>query len=75
MKKEHARKLDSVINELSFFVYKEFSSRFKDLTDREDRQLFFLAKILTRLKHVSEAISEDEKVIMFPNSKIREKIK
>ena len=57
--------LDNVINDLSFFLEKEYSSRFKKLSDKEDRHLFSLAKILVQLKHIHEEILED-KIITFP---------
>lgn len=66
MKKPYREKLDNVINELTFFLEKDYSSKFKDLSEKEDRQLFFLARILTRLKHISEDIKDDEKIIAFP---------
>ncbi|MBI2995968.1 MAG: hypothetical protein HYY52_04615 [Candidatus Melainabacteria bacterium] len=66
MKKQIKYKLDKIIDELSFFLHKDFSARFKTLTEKEDRQLFFLAKILTQLKQVSREASEDEKVVDFP---------
>lgn len=66
MKKPYREKLENVINELSSFLERDFSSNFKDLNEKEDRQLFFLAKILTRLKHISEDIKDDEKIIAFP---------
>lgn len=65
MKQELRMKLDNTINELSFFLEKEFSSQFRRLTSKEDRHLFFLARILTQLKSVSREIKE-EKVIPFP---------
>lgn len=52
MKRENKVKLNDIINEFSVFLEKEFSSKFKNLSDKEDKQLFFLAKILTQLKQV-----------------------
>lgn len=66
MKKEYRFKLDNIVRDLSLFLEKDFSSRFKNLSDKEDRQLFFLAGILTRLKHISEEVREDEKIVTFP---------
>ena len=63
---ETRKKLDSVINELSMFLYKDFSSHFKDLTEKEDRQLFFIAKLLTRLKNISQELKDDEKILIHP---------
>ena len=65
MKKENIVKLDQITNELSYFLEKDFSSKFKELSDKEDRQLFFLAKLLTRLKTLSKEMKE-EKVVQFP---------
>lgn len=63
-------KLKNVIDELLIFLERDFSSQFRNLTDKEDRQLFFLAKILTRLKQIyRESPSEktiDKKVLQFP---------
>lgn len=66
MQKPYRLKLEQVINELEFFLHKDFSSKFKNLTEKEDRQLFFLARLLVRLKHVSEEIKGDEKVLIHP---------
>ena len=66
MKKEHKIQLNNIISELSCFLERDFSSRFRNLSDKEDRQLFFLAKILTRLKKLSGSINEEEKVLLFP---------
>ena len=66
MKKEYKIQLGNIIRDLSLFLERDFSSRFKNLSDKEDRQLFFLARILTRLKHISEEIKEEEKIIVFP---------
>ncbi len=61
-------KLDNLIKELSGFLERDFSSRFRNLTDKEDRQLFFLARILTQLKQISdESKDKDRKIIRFPN--------
>lgn len=59
-------KLDILIDDFSLFLEKNYSSRFKELTEKEDRQLFFLARILTRLKHISEDIKEKEKILIHP---------
>ena len=60
-------KLDNIIKELSYFLERDFSSQFRNLSNKEDRQLFFLAKILTQLKQIAnEDKSEDRKVIRFP---------
>jgi len=66
MKKEIRKNLDFTINELEVFLEKDFSSRFKSLSHREDRQLFFLASVLTRLKSLSNEIKEEEKILIFP---------
>lgn len=66
MKKEYRIKLDNVINELSAFLERDFSSQFKNLSEKEDRQLFFLARILTRLRHISEILKDEEKIVTFP---------
>ena len=63
MKKPYRLKLESTIDELSYFIYRDFSSKFRTLTEKEDRQLFFLARILVRLKHIHEEIKEDEKIL------------
>lgn len=65
MRREYKTKLDSVIKLLQVFVENEYSSRFKNLTQKEDRQLFFLAQILVQLKQVQKEINE-EKVVSFP---------
>ena len=67
MKKETIKNLDNVLDEFSMFLNKDFSSRFKTLSDKEDRQLFFLAKLLTKMKHVSEELKKEEKVLVFPS--------
>ncbi len=73
MERDREIKLDNVIKELSEFLERDFSLRFKHLTSKEDRQLFFLARILTQLKQISgkyekDSISENEKkVIRFPS--------
>lgn len=59
-------RLNNLIKELSHFIEKDYSSNFRLLTPREDRQLFFLARILTELKHIAKEVSEEEKVIAFP---------
>ena len=68
MEREHKIKLDNIIKELSDFLERDFSSKFRYLSSKEDRQLFFLAKILTQLKQiVNGSKTEDKKVINFPN--------
>ena len=72
MKKEAKVRLNNVIKELTTFLENEYSSKFKSLSSKEDRQLFSLAKILTQLKQISENTNEEEKVITFPlRTKIR----
>ncbi len=67
MKKEYKIKLEKTISELSFFLERDFSSKFKYLSEKEDRQLFFLAKILTQLKHLSlDADKKEENIVPFP---------
>ena len=66
MLKERRVKLDIIISELACFLERDFSSRFKNLSCREDRQLFFLAKILTQLKEISRKINENEKILIHP---------
>ena len=66
MKKDSRLKLESIISDLEFFLTRDFSSKFRDLSDKEDRQLFFRARLLTRLKHIAEQVKDDEKVIAFP---------
>ena len=66
MKKELRSRLDNITNELSLFLEKEFSSQFQRLTNKEDRQLFFLARILTHLKGLSRDLQAEEKIIVFP---------
>ncbi len=67
METESKIKLDNIIKELTGFLERDFSSKFRHLTDKEDRQLFFLARILTQLKSITnETKSEDRKVINFP---------
>ena len=68
MSKTYRKKLESIISGLTFFLEHDYSSRFKNLTDREDRQLFFLAKILAGLKRISEEIKEDDKILVFPTT-------
>ena len=72
MEREHKTKLDNIIKELSEFLERDFSSRFRNLSNKEDRQLFFLARILVQLKQISrsskiESKNEDRKVVRFPN--------
>ncbi|MBI1858014.1 MAG: hypothetical protein HYR97_02740 [Candidatus Melainabacteria bacterium] len=66
MRSNYRKKLDGVIEDLSFFLKKDYSSRFKDLSASEDRQLFFLANILAKLKIISSEIKHEEKVLIFP---------
>ena len=67
MKQEYRIKLKRIINELSFFLERDFSSKFKNLTDKEDRQLFFLARILTQLKQITlDDSKKEENIISFP---------
>ena len=67
MQTESKVKLEKIIKELSDFLERDFSSRFRNLSHKEDRQLFFLAKILTQLKQIAnEDKSEDKKVVRFP---------
>ena len=67
METESKIKLDNIIKELTDFLERDFSSRFRNLSNKEDRQLFFLAKILTQLKQIAgESKSEDRKVVRFP---------
>ena len=67
MKQEYRIKLKRIINELSFFLERDFSSKFKNLTDKEDRQLFFLARILTQLKQITlDDSKKEENIIPFP---------
>ena len=67
MKQEYRIKLERIINELSFFLERDFSSKFKNLTDKEDRQLFFLARILTQLKQITlDDGKKEENIIPFP---------
>ena len=56
-------KLNNIIKELTNFLERDFSSQFRNLSNKEDRQLFFLAKILTQLKQMA---NEDRKVNHFP---------
>lgn len=67
MEPESKVKLDNVIKELTDFLYKDFSSQFRNLSNKEDRQLFFLAKILTQLKQISsKSRNKDRKIVRFP---------
>ena len=66
MKKDYNQKLESIINEFSLFLERDYSSRFKTLSSKEDRQLFFLAKVLVQLKQLSNSYKEDTKVLSFP---------
>ncbi len=75
MKKECKLQLQHVISELSYFLYKDFSSQFKNLTEKEDRQLFFLAKVLVQLKQILNEPESDEKVVPFQRSKNPQLIK
>ena len=68
MATESKTKLDNIIKELTDFLHRDFTSQFRSLSNTEDRQLFFLAKILTQLKQISnESKLEDRKVIRFPS--------
>ena len=74
MKKEIKIKLDNIIKELSDFLEKDFSSQFKTLTAKEDRQLFFLAKILAQLKQLSRGVgnnnnNEEENVLLLTSAR------
>ena len=66
MKRYSKIKLNDIIRDLSYFLEKEYSSQFKNLTDKEDRHLFFLARILTQLKQIQDEVSNEEKVVLFP---------
>lgn len=68
MNEKSKYELDKVITEFSNFLEGEFSSRFKHLTSREDRQLFFLARILAKLKNISSGDKKECKVLRFPMS-------
>ena len=74
MPKSYRKKLDNIINELLTFLERDYSSQFKKLSTKEDRQLFFLARILTQLKNISKEIEEDEKIIAFPRLEKLEKL-
>jgi rubrerythrin len=74
MSKEARIKLNNTIRDFSVFLEKEFSSQFKNLTAKEDRHLFFLARILTQMKQVSREL-EEEKVIAFPKIIHRDPVK
>ena len=72
MEAESKIKLDNIIKELSDFLEKDFSSRFRNLSNKEDRQLFFLARILVQLKQISrsskvESKNPEKKIVQFPN--------
>ena len=69
MIRENKSELDKVITEFSNFLEREFSSRFKYLTQKEDRQLFFLARILTKLKSISSVDKNESNVIPFKSLK------
>jgi len=69
MIRENKSELDRVITEFSNFLERDFSSRFKYLTQKEDRQLFFLARILTKLKSISSVDKNEHKVIPFRSLK------
>lgn len=72
MRSSYRKKLDTVVSDLSYFLAKDFSSRFKDLSHKEDRQLFFLANILAKLRLISEEIKNEEKILVFPKLKEEE---
>ena len=68
MELESKIKLNNIIQELTDFLHRDFSSQFRNLSNKEDRQLFFLAKILTQLKRIAnEDKSEERRIIRFPN--------
>ena len=68
MEPESKIKLNNIIKELTDFLHRDFSSQFRNLSNKEDRQLFFLAKILTQLKRIAnEDKSEERRIIRFPN--------
>ena len=62
-------KLDRTIFELSDFLEKDFSSKFKTLSQKEDRQLFFLARMLVQLRQISNDIKTPENIVLFPVSR------
>ena len=66
MQESYKKKLEGIINEFSSFLENEYSSRFKNLTSKEDRHLFFLANLLVRLKHILEEIKEEHKILIHP---------
>lgn len=66
MQEGYRKKLKTIINEFSSFLENEYSSRFRNLTNKEDRHLFFLANILVKLKHISEATKEENKILIHP---------
>ena len=68
MRREYKAKLDNLIKGFQGFIEREYSDRFKNLTQKEDRQLFFLAQTLVQLKQIQKEIN-DEKVISFPAQK------
>ncbi len=64
-------KLDNVIFELSNFLEKDFSSKFKTLSQKEDRQLFFLARTLVQLRQIANNLKTTENVVLFPPSRVK----
>ena len=73
MRSSYRKKLEDTITDLTHYLERDYSSKFKHLTPKEDRQLFFLATILTKLKNISKEIKEEEKILIFPTLK-QEKI-
>ncbi len=67
MNKQTKMKLHNTIRDFTNFLEKEFSSQFRNLSAKEDRHLFFLARMLTQVKQVSrELLNEEEKIVVFP---------
>lgn len=66
MKSYNKIKLNNIIRDLTCFLEKEYSSQFRNLTAKEDRHLFFLARILAQLKQVHRETTSEENVIVFP---------
>ena len=69
MRSSYRKKLEDTITDLTHYLERDYSSKFKHLTPKEDRQLFFLATILTKLKNISKEIKEEEKILIFPTLK------
>ena len=61
MEAEAKTKLENIIKELTDFLERDFSSRFRNLSAKEDRQLFFLAKVLTQLKQITNRTENELK--------------